>query len=461
MKGYLTIFLSLSLSLLTGFLLLLIGNAINNGWKIRLEGIADIGMNSVLGEYEIALHDRYGVFYVDASYLQKPASLQNIEERLSFYILQNLKQEEGRGVWGNTELKDLRIEEAVAASAECGKSLKRQAVGYVKDCGMTGRDILSNIHSADRQESFLAEEEWKKLMGVLAEMELPKRLNSEGIWEEVPLENPANRIFSLLGSDVLYLTGVDVNRVGTAIIQKKDYISGRQNKTDRKEDKGKIQEVSTDQFLLYLNEMMGNYMQVRPNSLLRFQLEYIAMGESSDYENLKAVMEQLIHWRFAVNASYALENSKLSEQASEVTGQITAVQLNPAFGEPVKKSILYACAYLETLWEIRCLLAGGRIAPEKGAFLTQIEQVLTGEIGEGVSGGSGISYREYVLAMINLLSEKERNMRTMDIMEMDIRRITGNVHFAMDYCIERFKVQINAKGSGGNNYRLSRTYGYF
>lgn len=49
MRGSITIFLALSLSVLTGFVLLLLGNATRNAEKIRLEGAMNLGMNSVLG----------------------------------------------------------------------------------------------------------------------------------------------------------------------------------------------------------------------------------------------------------------------------------------------------------------------------------------------------------------------------------------------------------------------------
>ena len=64
MKGYLTIFLALSLSLLTGFILLLTGNAINNGMKIRYECAADTGMNAVLSEFHIGLLEKIGRAHV-------------------------------------------------------------------------------------------------------------------------------------------------------------------------------------------------------------------------------------------------------------------------------------------------------------------------------------------------------------------------------------------------------------
>lgn len=90
MKGYLTVFLSLSLSVLAGFVLLLTGSAIRNGEKLRLEGDVDIAMNSALAEFSIPLHERYGLLYVDLTYLGKEPSCANLESRLRFYLGANL-----------------------------------------------------------------------------------------------------------------------------------------------------------------------------------------------------------------------------------------------------------------------------------------------------------------------------------------------------------------------------------
>ena len=53
MKGYLTVFLSLSLSILIGFVLVLTRTAAVNAEKIRMEMAVDAGMNSVLGEFHV------------------------------------------------------------------------------------------------------------------------------------------------------------------------------------------------------------------------------------------------------------------------------------------------------------------------------------------------------------------------------------------------------------------------
>ena len=89
MKGYLTVFLSLSLSIITGFILMLTGNAIRNSEKVRFECAADTGMNAVLSEFHAGLLERYDLIYVDASYLGKEPSITNMEERLRYYMEEN------------------------------------------------------------------------------------------------------------------------------------------------------------------------------------------------------------------------------------------------------------------------------------------------------------------------------------------------------------------------------------
>ena len=67
----------------------------------------------------------------------------------------------------------------------------------------------------------------------------------------------------------------------------------------------------------------------------------------------------------------------------------------------------------------------------------------------------------YLAAMILLMDKEEVNLRAMDIMEMDIRLGDGNKSFSMDWCIERFEAKITGAGGMGNQYSLSRKYGYF
>ncbi len=462
-KGYLTVFLALSLSALTGFLLFLYSKAVNNAGKIRLELAADVGMNSVLGEYHRLLHDRYGLFFVDASFGEDNPSVINLEERIFTYADRSLQKGNLSGPYGEIALEQVQVEQAISAAAGNGKCMKRQAVQYVKDMGWDTKNLLTDTDAA-QMESLLGGEllaAWCDLMDRISAMELPKVQNPGGEWEEVPLGNPADTVFGLMGNSVLYLADVGGKEISAVQIRKGDYCSGRSLKNTSPAGKFETEDISTKLFLTYLSEQMGCYSRKKEDGLLQFQLEYIACGEDSDYENMSELLGKLLAIRFAVNVADIFSNQDMCGEASVLAQSLSAVKLAPVFADPVAQSILFACAYLESISDIRCLVSGGRVPLNKSSVDVSIEQVLRGEIPDSSSASEGLDYKQYLLCLIALLPEKERNLRTLDIMEMDIRMLEGTPSFSMDYCVERITVSVCGKGSAGSDYRLHRAYGYY
>lgn len=460
MKGYLTVFLSLSLSILIGFVLFLTGNAIKNAGKVRLEIAGDIGMNSVLAEFHKELHDRYGLLYVDVSYFNREPDIANMENRLRFYLSKNLDNYGEDEPWGDVDLKEVNITQIMTAAEGNGDSMKCQAVKYIKDTGIQRKeaDVYGYLKTAEGLDGRNALEQWSALQEMIAGMELPQVQNLKGEWEEVPLGNPADGVFSMTGSDILYLLKINTGNINVGNIQKEKYISGRKIENIVKTEGSRA---DSQLFLTYLFEKMGWYGNAKEGSLLEYELEYIIQGETCDYENLKAVAERLIRWRMAVNVDYVMENPSLYGEAAGMAESLYAVQLKEEFKEPVTQSILYACAYLETIAEVSCLFEGGCIEAEKSIWQTSVDSVPRGEIDYEFSGQGELSYEQCLGCMLLLLPEDTRNLRSMDIMEMDIRYLTGSPYFSMDWCVERYCAQITAEGSFKDIYTLTRTYGFY
>ena len=90
MKGYLTVFLSLSLSILSGV-----------------------------------------IFYVDLSYQEAQPSLQNMERRLQYYLSENIVLFQNSDLWGNLALKNVVVNDVQTAADGYGGSMKNQAVQYI------------------------------------------------------------------------------------------------------------------------------------------------------------------------------------------------------------------------------------------------------------------------------------------------------------------------------------------
>lgn len=462
MKGYLTVFLAMSLSLLTGFILLLTSNAIRNAEKVRFECAVDTGMNAVLSEFHVALFERYGLIYVDASYLNRQPSISNVEERLRLYVEENTSQtlKGNNAPWGSLNNIEATISSFETAADQMGASMRSQAVCYVEDAGIAGAEgqVISQIEEIQVLEKTDPMKEWSRIMEQLAGMELPKILNDRGLWEEVPLSNPVDWVYGLSGSDVLYLGEADIQSVSSAHIFLENYISHRQIKNSNSEVRE--DEQKEEMFITYLFEKMGYLGHPREGSVLNCQLEYIARGKASDLENVRAVAEKLFYWRFSDNVLCAYADGDLRAKAIAVAEELQAVQLKEEFKEPVVESILYACAFLESIGDLRAIYAGAMVPVRKSEHQMSVESVLNGNL--YITGSSnGFSYSQYLACMILLEEKANVNLRTMDIMEMDIRFQDSNNNFAMDWCVERYEAIVSSRGSYGNHYFLRRKYGYF
>ena len=462
MKGYLTIFFSLSLSIMTGFVLVLTGGAIRNAEKVRFECAADTGMNAVLSEFHTGLLKRYDLIYVDASYLGKAPSIANVEDRLKYYMEENTSKalSGSRSPWGRMSLENTAVLSVETAAANKGASMRNQAVLYIEDTGISGkeREVPELMEEVRALENASPMEDWTGVMGLIAGIELPQIQNDKGIWEEVPLSNPADWVYALAGSDILYLSQIESRDLSPAKIFLQEYISHRHIQNDGSAERRYRED--EELFLSYLFDKMGRFGSTKEESLLSCQLEYIAVGEASDMDNMRTVAERLFRWRFADNASKAMADGGLRGEASRAAGQLLAVTLKEEFRAPVTESILYACAFLESICDVRALFSGGAVPLRKSGHSMAVGHVLEGGF-YAAGGGSGLSYGQYLAAMILLLDKEEVNLRAMDIMEMDIRLADGNKSFSMDWCIERFEAKITGASGMGNQYSLNRKYGYF
>lgn len=462
MKGYLTVFLSLSLSIMTGFILLLTGNAVRNAGRVRMECAMDTGMNAVLSEFHIYLLERYGLIYVDASYLGSQPSAANVENRIRYYVEENTSGAlKGKNApWGTLAVENAVLLSFETAAADQGASMRSQAVCYAEDAGISGeeREVFGQMEEIRALDSDDPMERWIGIMEQLAGMELPLIQNEEGIWEEVPLSNPADWVYGLAGSDILYLARIDSEYISPARVSLGEYISHRQAENVSGEGRAYREEQAL--FLSYLFDRMGYFKHPREESLLSCQLEYIAQGRESDLENMRATAERLLRWRFADNASRALADGDLRAQALAAAELLQAVTLKAAFKEPVAESILYACAFLESIGDVRALYEGGRVPVRKSGHQMSVAHVLEGVLYQ-TSGGGGLSYGQYLAGMLLLLDQAALNLRSMDIMEMDIRFHDGNRNFSMDWCLERIEAEIAGSNSYGDSYSIRRKYGYF
>ncbi|MBD5485546.1 MAG: hypothetical protein HDR18_08535 [Lachnospiraceae bacterium] len=475
-KGYITVFLTLSLTLILSLVFTVIEGARISAIRMKFECVADIGMNSILAEYHRELLEQYDLLFVDMSYGGSRADIGNTEAHLKNYIQRNLQPESGGNYSGVRDFLAMEagktdIEKYSIASDEQGRVLKRQITDYMADYPLGA--LLDQINLGVSQveqyglETKDPEGERSKYEAQIQEIGLPQQEVEEGVYEEVPLNNPADAANSTRSSGVLNLVLEYPSQVSAVKVSLDDYISHRplMQGTGMCADAVAVSgEPNELVFEAYLFEKCGYYGQELDKSLMKYQIEYILAGKDTDWQNLEYVAKRLLRWREVANFLYLLTDAAKIAAAEALALSLTAVCMCPELAEPVKYTILLAWAYVESLQDVKTLLAGGRVPIVKTASdwktgiesLTNVRGSLTQE-----SGGRGLNYKEYLQIMLFFENQGQRTFRAMDIMEMDIRKTAGNAGFRMDACFDTYQADLSVASRFGYSYEMTRCYGFY
>ncbi len=476
-RGYLTVFLSLSLTLILSLVFTVIEGARISAIRMKFECVTDIGMNSVLAEYHRELLKQYDLLFVDTSYCGAHPSIANTEGHLRNYMRKNFQPGEENSIFGGRDFLAMdvglsRITEYSVASDDGGAVLKRQATDYLNDypLGAILDKITENVgllqgFGLDTTDVGAMRNGYESEIAAIG---LPEVEVEEGVFEKVPLNNPADAVNALRGSGILNLVLEDPSAVSAVKIDPGAYFSHRPGRmrgtglsAEAVEAGGEADELV---FQMYLFEKCGFYGEELEKALMKYQMEYILMGKDTDWQNLEQVAKRLLLWREVANVLYILTDSVKVAEAQALAAALTAVVLMPALMEPVKYTILFAWAYVESLQDVKTLLGGGRVPIFKTAadWRTGINCIKNarGSLTED-GGGNGLNYKEYLQIMLFLQNERTRTERAMDIMEMDIRRTPGNAAFRMDACFDSFLAQTSVSSRFGYSYEMSRRYGFY
>lgn len=477
--GYLTVYLSLSLSLILSFILTVVEGARLHTVRMEAECIADIGMNSVLAEFHRELLEQYDLLFVDMSYGTSLAAIENSSEHLRRYMQKNCKGKEettGKNLFSARDWLSLSVDKAMIgeysiASDYDGDVMKRQALDYMKEASVEGivSELTDRVNQVKNLEldtrDITAERE--SIQAQIDAVELPVQVNEEGEEYEITLDNPADGVHASRGGFTLEKVLGSGSLISGTVIQPENYISHREKKCgtgirpDFRRPSGMIDGLLFD---CYLFDKCGYYGKEMEKSLLKYQIEYIIFGQDSDLDNLEKAVKRLLLWREVANVIYIYTDSGKCAEAELLASALTAVLFVPELAEPVKYSILFAWAYVESLWDVKCLLNGGRVPIMKTAadWKTGIADVIgfSGDIPNDTAGGHGLGYEDYLRIMLCLENDTKKNMRVMDIMEMDIRRTPGNARFRIDACFDSYVADISISSAFGYDYKVKKRYGY-
>lgn len=469
LAGYLTIYVALSLTVMLSLCLTIIEGVRRSSIEWEAECIMDVSMNSVLAEYHREVLNQYNLLYIDSAYGSAYPSYYNTEARLKYYLEQNLNLQEVSYVdfvykdLLGMKLSDVWLKEVTLATDLSGKLFQRKAAEAVwDDSGMqTLENVLDWVQTIDSNGLLERDIEAEKaeVDTRLEELQGTEKLLEDQTWITVKIENPTRHLNDMRAKGVLRWVLPEGSIISGQRVDLSQYISARRKRGKiNAGNPGQIPDITPLENVLfheYIIRYSGRYNAPKKGSLLQYQTEYVISGKAKDEENLKNVALTISGLREVANVIY-LNNCSAKMDMVKIVAKVLAYAIfTPEAEELFKASIVMGWAYLESVYDTKVLLAGGKIPlmKEDKDWHYDLDSIFTTASMEVKNQHKrGLAYEDYLRILLYLGNQEKITFRFMDLMEMDIRLTEGNEAFRMDGCIERIGAQAVIKSGYGYEY---------
>ena len=478
-NAYLTIYLTLCMTLVLSLCLTLIEGARRNGARLEAEIAMENGLQSILAEYHRELFYQYNIFAIDSSYGSELAAKANTERHLKQYLDKNLDLNDVfsgsflyRDFFGLSS-GDVKLTKVSYLTDEGGSVFRHCAADAVKDD--LGLNLLSELQEWMRKievnglEERKVEEEKSALDSEIQEydgMEIDTGDEEPYILRVI---NPTDRIEAQRNKGILKLVLKDDAALSANAIRPEGLIMDRLRNGQINSGNIPVQQLSEEEQLLerfffqeYLLRYMGHYGQENDEDALHYQIEYLVTEGNEDAENLRTVLKRICAIREAANTLYLFSDGEKRGEAELVSTLVCNLALVPELAPVLEAAILIGWAYAESIYDIRTLLSGGRVPLIKSAesWHYGLDSALSGELGEEETGGSGLSYEDYLRIFMMCTDLHTLTARAMNMVEADIRLTAGNKAFRLDGCFVDLESAVQVNSSYGYDFEIVRKKTY-
>ena len=303
----------------------------------------------------------------------------------------------------------------------------------------SAEDVSVSIEEAERR----LEEERKKE---------EEQKNSEKIVREtLPAEeNPLEIVKMVKRNPALELVVEDTASVSQKTARIEEKLKNREKEQGTLEAKEAADWYRKILVMEYLDQYYSCYTKLQKDHFLEYEMEYVLCGKDSEKENLEAVINRLLLIREAANITYLLgdrDKMDFAEALARVIGILA--EENEAVVKAVKIAIIGAWAYLESVLDVRSLLAGEKIPliKEKEEWTTDVGNLLESfsRNTRAKSCDHGIYYTDYLKQMIFFQKNEDIAFRMMEVMECDLQSFEDYKNCKMDHMIVKLRCQIHCE----------------
>lgn len=411
-KGSLTIFFALLMLPFVTLCLVLIEGTRIYFLRTEAEQAMELAEFSTLSEYQSALLENYGVFFLDLDYEQRSEQPAVLNRRIREYLEKNTEELRTEG---------LNVTKIRRATDGSGQAFFEQATALMKI--QSGYFVLEGIAEKVVEDP------------VDLQMILKKNENrAEAIADGFSDENGE----ALFDISIPQISFPSVRALTKAVFGSEENLSeksielkSRIGFRELQKGAGNFQKRSvaeTQLFHGFLFEKYNHYGAQKMDVLketLEYQLEYIVTGKKSDRENLENVMWRIFLLRAGGNYLLYHQDAEKMQKANAKAAAMVGIAGDPVLIQLVREIILVSQAIESGITETRKVFQGEKVPLYEN----------------GVFAGAEIGYREYLYLFLNTTNEQEKLYRSMDIAELEIRQKSGITSFRLDHCTDCFEAE--------------------
>lgn len=482
--GALNVYFALMIAVIIPLILTMIEGSRINAMKLQLECVVDMGMDSVLAEYNRPLLEQYDLLFVDLAYEQPTGSLDHLKEHFTEYISYNLQPQKGLPILQIRDFLGLKMESvdilaASRATDEQGAVFRYMAVSYMLNkYGIDYVDDLQDMIAVTERAGLydgdiMAENDNARNAINSIEIPPPEDLEEGEEWNEPEKDDPTASLNEVRYQGILPLVCGD--EVSGASIDSNSYVTGRSLVTGNGMEESWEECMPLVEGLLfneYIMEKCGSYSQRKEGSPLCYETEYIIAGKNNDTDNLRIVAERILLIRGGANSIYFMGNQELKAEAKALAASLSFILLFPEYEMLFETAIIAAWIYAESIVDVRQLFSGSKVPLIKGeggwnlslenALGLTVETIsdMAGEESSSDEEESGLNYEDYLRLLLYTVSMEEKTGRCMDIVEMNIRNVAGYENFCLDQCVAALTFQMVFSSSYGYSFLMQRSCRY-
>ena len=401
-KGEITVFLSLSFTLLLSFIFGILESAVIQGSKNLSRIDTDRAIYSVFGEYHQELMEQYHVLGIDLGYRTGNYEEENLIQRLHYY---------------NSGSTDHQIKGIQYLTDQSGQAFREQVLAYMEQ--RYGMDLV------------------KKFTGTTEKWEQTETEESDMEKKTDEMTDAMERVNDSLDASGSQTEGEDVEE-GPSLPDEENPFRIMQK--IKKEGilsvvipKGKkVSEKSVD--------LSG---QASKRTLKK------GYGTFPTRKGLDQTTEKLLYNEYLLKTfGYAFRQDSEQSEGTDESGE-----------KEWQSDRSDALAY-----ELRCLLDGRKVPLVKSAdkwvvSLSQLPLLLTdGGSVRGNDSGEGVGYSDYIRMFLFLKSVPEITMRTLDCVEEALH--SKHILFQADQCVTKLEIQNKITVYKNLNYQYPVYFGY-